>query len=139
MSIVRKRVKTFIFALAAVLLIPTSAFASTGGPNYTAGWQTKASGHINLWQYECESVYANSGGGDVRVRVREAIAGNQWEVYLYEVDSGSETFINKGTGIGDDDVIFSGISNYVDGDWAELRACIGYSDQNETVYWEIDD
>lgn len=139
--VILKKFKTFIFALAAVLLIPTSAFANTGGPNYTAGWQTKASGAIDLWEGKCESVYALSGGGDIRVRITEAQASTYWNAYVYEQDpsNGTETFISSNYGLGDDDIIFSGISNYVDGDWAELRICIGYASANETAHYEIDD
>jgi hypothetical protein len=111
----KKRFKTFIFALAAVLLIPTSAFASTGDTDasdsdtgdtnvgdiviYGAGdWDTILSADYEVSKsVTIKTRTVLSGGGDLRVCMSGVNKGNIIDWTLWDEDIISDDKISSGS------------------------------------------
>ena len=119
-----------------MLLIPTSAFASADGPQYTAGWQKI--GEQDLIIYPNLEVYSDvfySGGGNVEACVYNLEPYNGFIITAYESDNGVLQYIDS-YGLGPMDLgyacaVFSGISNYVDGSNGKAEITFLFSNANE--------
>lgn len=135
----KKKLKTIIFALTAMLLIPTSTFAS--GPELGPGeWDTILISDYTVYDYPSVTKTRTvlSGGGNVRVCLSGVNSGNKIIAELRSDDSIDRT-VTYITFTGDYCSGSINVDNYKDGDYAELYLQMQGQLSSDKVTVRIDD
>lgn len=84
----KKKFRSIIFGLVAILMIPMSAFASDVEPMGAGEWDILLNKSYSLTPGSVKTTdVLTSGGGDVRYCVSGVNAGNEVEVKLYNLKS----------------------------------------------------
>ncbi|WP_430786992.1 hypothetical protein VBD025_15285 [Virgibacillus flavescens] len=144
-----KKFRLITLTLFIALLIPTSTFASTTGPQYGAGdWDTILGSNYEIATSTTKTTrVVNSGGGDARICITGINAGNGISFDLYSDNPYSDEQIQGFSFFNDAP---SGTASrwctgkidvrpYKDGDYAELYLKMRSFYQLDTVYVEIED
>ncbi|MYL36170.1 hypothetical protein GLW05_21680 [Pontibacillus yanchengensis] len=134
-----KKIKTIIFALTVMLLIPTSTFAS--GPQLGPGeWDTILISDYTVYDYPAVTKTRTvlSGGGNVRVCLSGVNSGNKIIAELRSDDILDRT-VTYITFTGNYCSSSINVDNYKDGSYAELYLNMQGQYSSDKVTVRIDD
>ncbi|MCM3732992.1 hypothetical protein M3196_15160 [Fictibacillus nanhaiensis] len=132
----KKAISSIFAMLGLLLLIPNAVLAA---PELGPGeWdELYDNSFFHLYMYDSRCIDRSSGGGDFAVEVTGNVAYNSFMLTIYEEDGTGttpKTVVNERMYDPNPFYQFS-TAGLVDGtnNQAELRVCLGYSDENEEV------